>query len=320
VVYIRDKKWDSALTMLQKAEKLNPAVAGIRLNIGLAEYRQGKFQEAILAFLSAIEGDATSDPARYLLGLCYFLTQDYGNAVSTLQGLEEVEWSDLNFLYVLAISAWEAKQPELEQRTMARLVEIGGNSPEFHWLMGKAHLNREEYDDAVKEFEFAAQRSPKLPFVHFSLGEAYLKKQQFEKAKTEFLEDARIEPDVAFNYDQLGGIESHQQHTKTAEEYFRHALSLDPKLASSQYQLARVYQQEGNSAKALEADALLELVPDNSSAHYLRGQILQRLGRTDEAKAEMRRATEISNAARNKRQQELEGGVPDPELMQQSQS
>jgi Flp pilus assembly protein TadD len=58
-------------------------------------------------------------------------------------------------------------------------------------------------------------------------------------------------------------------------------------------------------------------VPDNSSAHYLRGQILQQLGRTDEAKAEMRRATEISNAARNQRQQELEGGVKDPELMQQ---
>jgi tetratricopeptide (TPR) repeat protein len=41
VVYIREKKWDLALTMLHKAEKLNPAVAGIRLNIGLAEYRQG---------------------------------------------------------------------------------------------------------------------------------------------------------------------------------------------------------------------------------------------------------------------------------------
>jgi hypothetical protein len=44
---------------------------------------------------------------------------------------------------------------------------------------------------------------------------------------------------------------------------------------------------------------------------------LQKLGRTEQAKAEMRQATEIANAARNKRQQELEGGEKDPELMQQ---
>jgi hypothetical protein len=33
----------------------------------------------------------------------------------------------------------------------------------------------------------------------------------------------------------------------------------------------------------------------------------------------MRRATEISNDARNKRQQELEGGVSDQELLEQNQ-
>jgi tetratricopeptide (TPR) repeat protein len=169
VVYMREKRWNLALTMLHKAEKLNPGVAGIRRNIGLAEYRQGKFEEAIPAFLSAMEDDPTSVQARYLLGLCYFFRQDYGNAVSTLQPLAEVEWNDLKFLYVLAISGWQAKQPELEQRTMARLIEIGANSPEFHLLMGKAHLNREEYDDAINELQLAAQASPKLPFVHFSL-------------------------------------------------------------------------------------------------------------------------------------------------------
>ena len=160
VVYMREKKWDAAVSMLDKAEKLNPGAAGIRLNIGLAYYRQGEFEQAIPAFVSVVENDPTSAQARYLLGLSYFFTKDYANAVSTLQPLEEAEWNNLNFLYVLAISAWQAKQPALEQRTMARLVEIGGSSPEFHLLLGKAHLNREEYDDAIKELEIAAQASP----------------------------------------------------------------------------------------------------------------------------------------------------------------
>ena len=319
VVYMREKRWDSALIALHKAERLAPRVAGIRLNIGLTYYRQSKFNDAIPAFLSVVNDEPSSVQARHLLGLCYFFTQQYAQAVTTLQPLEPVESGDLNFLYVLSISAWESKQPQIEQRAMARLVEVGGNTPEFHLLMGKAHLNREEYDDAIKELNAAALASPKLPFVHFELGEAYIKKQELDKANAEFMQDATIEPDVAFNYDQLGVIAFQQQHLKEAVEYFRHALRLDPTLASSQYQLARVYLQEGDSAKALgEVDALLRLVPDNSSAHYLRGQILQKLQRTEEAKAEMRRATEIANQARNKRQQELEGGIKDPDLKQQT--
>ena len=111
VVYMREKKWDAAVSMLHKAEKLNPGAAGIRLNLGLAYYRQGEFQEAIPAFVSVAQSDQTSAQARYLLGLCYFFTKDYANAASTLQPLESVEWNDLNFLYVLGISAWQAKQP-----------------------------------------------------------------------------------------------------------------------------------------------------------------------------------------------------------------
>ena len=76
---------------------------------------------------------------------------------------------------------------------MARLVEVGGNTPEFHLLMGKAHINRKEYDDAIYEPQTAEQASPRLPFVHFNLGEAYMKKQEFHKANTEFLEDAKVE-------------------------------------------------------------------------------------------------------------------------------
>jgi hypothetical protein len=39
--------------------------------------------------------------------------------------------------------------------------------------MGKAHLNREEYDEAIKELEAAAGANPKLSFVHFNPGVAY---------------------------------------------------------------------------------------------------------------------------------------------------
>ena len=60
---------------------------------------------------------------------------------------------------------------------MGALAETGQDSPELHLLLGKAHINREEYDEAIKELELAAKGNPKLPFVHFNLGIAYYKKQ-----------------------------------------------------------------------------------------------------------------------------------------------
>ncbi|HEV2697039.1 MAG TPA: tetratricopeptide repeat protein, partial [Terriglobales bacterium] len=94
VVYMREKRWDSALIALRKAERLAPTVAGIRLNIGLAYYRQSKFNVAIPAFLSVVNDDPNSSQARHLLGLCYFFTQQYEQAVSALQPLEQVKSGD----------------------------------------------------------------------------------------------------------------------------------------------------------------------------------------------------------------------------------
>ena len=50
VIAMRRKRWPQALEMLQKAERMAPGVAGIRLNIGLVYYRQGEYRAAIAPF------------------------------------------------------------------------------------------------------------------------------------------------------------------------------------------------------------------------------------------------------------------------------
>jgi tetratricopeptide (TPR) repeat protein len=142
-----------------------------------------------------------------------------------------------------------------------------------------------------------------------------------EQAKAEFLKDIAIEPDVAYDYDQLGLVFYLQQQDEDAEKMFRKALGLDAKLSSSYFQLARACLREQKYHEALTAiDAAKRLSPESESVYYVRGQILQHLGRTQEAKKEMERFTAMSNASREKRHQELESGtVPDPELTREPQ-
>lgn len=183
-------------------------------------------------------------------------------------------------------------------------------------LMGKAALNRDENDKAVAELQKAVELDPDLPYVHFNLGLAYMARTDFEHAREEFLRDVAIEPDVAFNYDRLGTTYSYLQDDAKAEENFKEALRRDSHLASSYFGLARVYQREGRFAEALASMYSADkLEPDNPNYHNLTGQILIRLGGKEEGQAELQKATQLLEASRQRRHNEMnEGQLPQPEL------
>jgi tetratricopeptide (TPR) repeat protein len=316
VIHMRRKQWPQALEMLHKAEKLAPDIAGIRLNIGLLYFRQNDFARAIRPFESVVQQSPDSYQARYLLGLCYFFNDRWTDAIGALEPLWGKASGQLNYLYVLEHAADKAKNPALEEKAAARLVEIGEGSPEFHLLMGKAHLNRGEYDDAVKDLEAAAQADPKLPFVHFNLGLAYVHKQDYERARDEFHKDIVLEPDVPFSYEQLGSLESTAGNEDEAAKNYRSALKLDPQRINSRMGLAKIEEHRRHYAAALsELDQVIRLDSGNASARYLRGQVLMRMGREKEGRAELASATKMLNQQRAARHKELEGErVPSPEL------
>ena len=284
VVYMRRQQWDRALVELNAAGKLAPDVPGIRLNIGLVHFRRGDYAAGIPPLESVLRDQPTSDQARYLLGLCYFLTEDYAKALETLQPMAPGQQDNIQFLYVVAIAAGRTGQTELERSSLERLYAIGKDSPEVHILLGKSHFDRDEIDEAIAELDKAARGNVDLPLLEYYLGVAYRRKHDLERARQEFLAGVKAHPDVPFNYDQLGELALIANDNTGAEKWFRDALKRDQRLATSHYGLARVYRKEGRDKESLvELDRTLELDPKSGSVYLLRGQVLQELGRTQEA-------------------------------------
>ena len=320
VVYMRRKQWTKALESLHRAETLMPQVAGIRLNIGLAYYKQNEFLKAIPPFESAVRDQPNALQPRYLLGLCYFFAERWADAATTLEPLWAQESGQLSYLYVLSNAAHRAGQKDLDDRATAQLIRIGDGSPEYRLFVGKYHLNLEQYDLALAEFQAAAQANPKLPFVHFNLGLTYLKKQDFEHARDEFLQDAAVEPDLALDYDELGDVYVLMQQDANAEKSYREALKRDPHMVNPYLGLAKIYQRAEKYTQALtEIDAANKIDPNRTAIHYLRGQVLVHMGRKDEGKKELETAVRIDNEHRAERQKQVEGTVPSPELLQDAQ-
>jgi tetratricopeptide (TPR) repeat protein len=307
--------------MLHEAERLMPQTAGIRLNIGLAYYRQNEFLKATPPFESVVRDQPDALQPRYLLGLCYFFAERWIDAAATLEPLWSQESTKLPYLYVLSNAAHRAGKKELDDRASAQLIKIGDGSPQYRLFVGKYYLNLDQFDLALAEFQAAAAANPKLPFVHFNLGLTYAKKQQYDQAREEFLKDAEIEPDLALNYEELGDLYGQLQDEKNAEKSYREALRRDPRLVSSHLGLAKIYQRQEKYAAALtEVDAAVKTDPARGDVHYMRGQILLHVGRKEEAKKELEAAVRINGESHSGHKQGSETeAVPSPELLQDPQ-
>lgn len=316
VIYMREKKWKQALRELEIAEKLAPQVPGIRLNIGLAYYRQGEYGKAIAPFQSVLRDQPDLAQARHLLGLCYLFEERYGDAVGALEGLWPSSDSDLSYLYVVAVAAGNAGRHDLEEKALARLMEIGKDSPALHLILGKAYLNRAEDDKALAEFEQAAQGDPNLPLLHYNLGVVYKRKHDLDKAKQEFLKDIAAEPDMAYSYDELGTMYLQEEQYPEARSYFEKALQRNSQIGTSWYGLAKIDKEEKRYREALHAlDSAGAIDPKSASVHYLRAQVLVQLGRRSEAQTEFAAVRRLQSESADKLEQQMSGGkYRDPQL------
>jgi tetratricopeptide (TPR) repeat protein len=308
VAYMREKRWDDALVELRTAQSLSPHEAGIPLNIGLAHYRKNDFAAAIEPFSASLQLAPQSLQARYLLGLCYFFTNQYQLAGETLAPLWDRESNNPNYLYVLTIAAGKSSNVALEKQAADRMLAIGQNSPEFHLYIGKAWLAKGNTEKAVDEFNIAAAARPNLPLVHYFLGRAYLEQHVYPQAEAELLKDVAIEPSFPYNYEDLGLLYMQLNQTSKAEHAFRKAIELDHTLVNSYVGLGKLDRQAGRYSDSLEMlDHAVALAPDSASVHYLRGQVLAKLGQKTKAEEEFNTSARLLKSFNDRLQQDPSG-------------
>lgn len=155
---------ERADALLRRALDLEPNRATVRFVLGQVRRSQGRLQEAVDAFRTAIALDRNYARAYLKLG-------------TTLLTLGHPE-----------------QAIPLAERAI-RLSPRDPNIGECFWLIGAAHLLTGRLDEAIAMLERARSSSPRLWYIHLDLAAAYGLAQRLDEAKRALAEHLRLRPE-----------------------------------------------------------------------------------------------------------------------------
>ncbi|MBN1897548.1 MAG: tetratricopeptide repeat protein [Spirochaetes bacterium] len=162
-----------------------------------------------------------------------------------------------------------------------KVIKLKVNAREYQALvyrkMAKYHLEMEHYNDALVNFEKAAQILPNEGILHYYIGLCYSqlsrsvtdenkKIEMIKIAETEYKLSLSLTPDLIDPLYGLGIISFYVWNDyKAGIEYMAKVLEKDPKNIDAHFALARFYYEIGEPIKSLEFyKALVSLLPKNS--------------------------------------------------------
>ena len=300
---------DQAAAEYRKSLSLNPHQPEISLNLGLAEFKQGKFAAAIAPLLAAKQDPRTV----VLLGMSFYGSRAYAKAVPYLQTAVADDPANAKLHTVLAESCLWSAQYDCAMNQYRSILIADPNSVQSHMLLAQAldALNRSP--EAIQELEEAVRIAPDEPNVHFELGYLYFVAHDYERATTQFELELKNNPDHAQAAAYLGDIKLRGNDKLEAERLLTHALELQNDMRMAWLDLGKVLSEENKNQEALAAFRKAEaLDPADPDAHYRLARLYTTLGHKEKAQQEYARTKELHAKATDTLIEKVSGGEHTP--------
>ncbi|HEY5330544.1 MAG TPA: tetratricopeptide repeat protein [Acidobacteriaceae bacterium] len=205
---------------------------------------------------------------------------------------------DPQLLLELGIQANELQLLPEAAEALTSAHKISPHDLDIIYALGRLELDQQHMAAAEADFRTYLAARPGDASAHFGLGHILAMDQRPDEARAEFERSIQLHPVQTESYYQIGQIELDAQHDAQAEPLFRKALERDPTHGGALTGMGILSFRAKDYAKAEQYLAAAEkTAPDYGPAHYYRGLSLARLGRKDEADAELRKATDLGKAA-----------------------
>ena len=297
----RQERYRQAVPLYRKALALNPAMPGLRMNLGLALFKGGELKEALQIFSPLLKSQPPASPEAQrltiLIGLAHYGLGEYAKTVPYLKQATASDPQNLPFRLVLAHSCLAVKQFQCVLDVYHEILLLNAESAEADILAGEALDEMNDSVGATRQFRAAVQANPKEPNVHFGLGYLLWVQSQYEEAAHEFQAELANVPNHVQAMVYLADTNLKMGHPEVALPLLRKAIRLDPEIELAHLDLGILYADAGRRDDALrELKVAARLSPNDVNPHWRLARLYQAMGRKEDANIEFLKTSSLTKA------------------------
>lgn len=292
------RNYTVALTHYQAAEHWNPTIDNLARNLGECAFRAGNYPEAIRGFSLALEQQPDQIPIMAKLGMSYFASEKYADAVRTFAPLGVAGMQDGSVGYAWAASL--ARLGQLKEATDVLTQYEGVNLTDDQLLLvGQLWTEIGDYNRAVAALHRVLQSDPSTPRAHFYAALAYIRWEHWSEARNELQAELAIQPGDPDATYHLGFVDLQESKIDDAKKLFEQVIAAHPDYANAQYELGKILLDQGQLQEAVpHLEAAARLSPDKEYVHYQLQAAYRKESRTADADRELAVYQELKTKSR----------------------
>jgi tetratricopeptide (TPR) repeat protein len=258
----------------------------IYLNLGLIDYKQSLYANAIPNLKTALEIQPNNIQAATLLANCQLKLNNPTAALAVTEPRAALADQSTDFAYAYAVALLRTNHTRDGAVILQHLVDAG-TTPDVDLLAGTTWLQLTEFELARRDLEAAHTTDPKLPGLAVTLGIARDRTGDTFAAEAAFREALQSQPDDPEITLQLVAVLLKRRKFDDARHFLARVLALQPNSAVALYEDGLLLSETGNlEASVNSLRKSIALNPTSLDPHTLLVSILSKLDRTDEAAAE----------------------------------
>lgn len=307
----RQEHYTEAVGYYRKALALDPAMPGLRLNLGLALFKDGDYKQAIQMFAPLLKAQPDDQRLTVLMGMSHYGLREYETATPYLKQAADRDAQNLTLLLTLAHSCLLSQQFPCVLDAFHRIESLNAESAEADMLVGEALSEMKDTFGAIREFRAAVKANPKEPNVHFGLGYLLWTERQYPEAAAEFQAEVDNDPHHMQAMLYLANAEIEMNRMDDAKLLLEKVVKNIPENSMGHLDLGIVYTDADRKQEALaQFQTAARLAPSDVNAHWRLGRLYMAMGKKAEAKVELDKASGL-NKATNDGILKMMSGLPD---------
>ena len=256
---------------------------------GVALYKQRQFTQTIdtLERAAATEKPGTPEfrESAVILGQSYYLTARIPQAVKWLQAAVDDGARNNEVFYMLGNAYIQHREPLKSRAAFAAMFGVPLNSAAAHLLTAQFMVRQEFEEDALKELAQAVELDPRIPQAHYLLGILAIFRNELDRGIQELAQEIAINPNFAMAHYKLGDAYTRREDWDAAIPPLQRSVWLNPDYSGPFILLGKAYLKKEDFAAAESfLRRAVKMDASNYQAHYSLGQVLLKVGKTDEGR------------------------------------